>query len=156
MAKMRDAIQMSEAEIAAFVGSRKSMMVATIDKSGYPHQTVLWFGMKDGTYLFETYGSSQKTLNLRRDPRISLLWEAGLEYAELQGVSIQGQAEIVDADPELSDLMRVCIQRNVPQLQGEALDKHVAQLSRKRVIVRVRPERTFSWDHRKLAALKPA
>jgi PPOX class probable F420-dependent enzyme len=153
MAKQRDAIQMSEAEVAAFVDGRRSMMVATLDKTGAPHQTVLWFAVKDGAYLFETYGAAQKTLNLRRDPRISLMWEAGDAYSELRGVSVQGRAEIVDQEPELSELMRVCVQRNVPGLTGEALERHVAQLARKRVIVRVRPEKTFSWDHRKLAAL---
>jgi PPOX class probable F420-dependent enzyme len=147
---------MTEAEIADFIGGRRSMIVATLDKGGAPHQTVLWFGVKDGRYLFETYGTSQKVVNLRRDPRISLLWEAGEVYNELRGVSAQGRAEIIDREPDLGDLMRVCIQRNSPQLSGEALEKHVAFMVQKRVIVAVRPEKILSWDHRKLAALKSA
>lgn len=156
MAKQRDLVRMSEAETADFIEGRRSMIVATVGKDGAPHQTVLWFAVQSGTYVFETYGSSQKIMNLRRDPRVSLLWEAGMEYQELQGVSIRGRAEIIDSGPELLDFMRLCVKRNVPQLSGEALEKHVVGMARKRVIVVVTPEATLSWDHHKLAAGKPA
>jgi len=152
MAKQRDAVRMNEAETAAFLDECKSMMVATLDKDGAPHQTVLWFAVKDGTYLFETYGTSQKVMNLKRDPRISVMWEAGTTYDQLRGVSVQGRAEIVDSGPELLDLMRVCVLRNAPMLKGEALEHHVAGMARKRVIIVVHPEKTLTWDHRKLAA----
>ena len=150
MAKQRDLVRMSDAEISAFLDTRKSMMVATIDKDGAPHQTVLWFAVKDGRYLFETYGSSQKVVNLRRDPRMSLLWEDGLDYAELRGVTAVGKAEIIDGGQELLDLIRICVERNAPMLKGEALEHHVAQMARKRVVVALRPDKVMSWDHRKL------
>lgn len=152
MAKQRDAIRMSEAEIAEFLNETKSMMVATLDRDGAPHQTVLWFAIHDGAYLFETYGTSQKIVNLRRDPRISLIWEGGREYDQLRGLSVQGRAEIVDQEPALSDLMAVCTRRHFPDLEGAALADKVASMARKRVVVIVRPEKMFSWDHRKMAA----
>lgn len=153
MAKQRDLIRMTEAEITAFLDGCRSLIVATIGKDGAPHLTTLWFAVSDGTYLFETYGSSQKVVNLRRDPRISLMWEAGETYTELRGVTVQGRAEIVDEGPRLLDLMRMVVSRNVPQITGEALDNHVAGMVRKRVVVVVHPEKTVSWDHRKLAAV---
>lgn len=153
MAKQRDLIRMTDAEIAAFQEERRSLIVATIGKDGAPHLTTLWFAIHDGTCLFETYGRSQKVVNLRRDPRISLMWEAGEAYNELRGVTIQGRAEIVDEGPRLLDLMRVVVRRNMPQITGEALEKHVAGMARKRVVIVVHPEKTVSWDHRKLAAV---
>jgi PPOX class probable F420-dependent enzyme len=150
MAKQRDLIRMTDAEVAEFIGGRRSMIVATLDRNGAPHQTVLWFAAKDGLYLFETYGSAQKTLNLRRDPRISVLWEAGEAYDELRGVSVQGRAEIIDAEPRLTELMTVIARRNMPALPPETLAKHVAGMVRKRVVVAVHPEKVISWDHRKL------
>lgn len=150
MAKQRDLIRMNEAEISAFIEERKSLIVATLGKDGAPHQTVLWFGVKDGVYLFETYGSSQKVVNLRRDPRVSLLWEAGTEYNALRGVTIQGRAEIIDAEPQLTELMTHIARRTMPDLSDEARTKHVAGMVRKRVVIAVHPERVVSWDHRKL------
>lgn len=149
MAKQRDAIRMSEAEILAFVESRRSLIVSTLLKDGSPHLTTLWFAVKDGTYLFETYGSSQKVVNLRRDPRIALMWEAGETYDELCGVTVNGRAEIVESEPRLSELMTYIVRRNSPDL-GEHLAEHVAGMVRKRVVVVVRPDKTVSWDHRKI------
>ena len=56
----------------------------------------MWFGIEpDGAIVMTTFTKSQKIRNLERDPRVSLLVEAGEEYAELQGVVIYGEAELV-------------------------------------------------------------
>ena len=66
---------------------------------------------------------------------------------------VQGKAEIVDEAPRLVELMRMLVARNSPQVTGETLDKHVASMVRKRVVIVVHPEKIISWDHRKLAAV---
>lgn len=153
MAKQRDAIRMSEAEIATFLDECKSLNVATLDKDGTPHMTTVWFAVKDGNFLFETYGVSQKVVNLRRDPRIAVLCEQGTTYDQLRGVSVQGRAEIVDGgDPRLEELMTLIVRRNNPSFPREEAAKHAAAMIRKRVVVVVHPEKTASWDHRKLGA----
>ena len=151
MAKQRDKIRMNPEEVDAFLRETRSLNVATLGKDGSPHMTTLWFAVDDGKVLFETYGSSQKVVNLRRDPRIAVLCESGETYPELRGVSINGRAEIVDADPALTGLMTKIVRKNVPGLDGEHLAQHVAGMTRKRVVVVVHPERVISWDHRKLA-----
>jgi PPOX class probable F420-dependent enzyme len=152
MPKQRDAVRMSADEIEAFLREVKSLNVATLGKDGSPHLTTLWFASHGGDILFETYGSSQKVVNLRRDPRIAVSCEAGLEYQELRGVSISGRAEIVDQQPRLDELMGVIVKRNNPGLGPEDLAAHVARMTKKRVVVVVHPQRIMSWDHRKLAA----
>ena len=150
MAKQRDAIRMSEAEAAAFLEECRSLQVATLDRDGAPHLTTVWFALHDGAFLFETYGKSQKVVNLRRDPRIAVLCEKGESYDELRGVSVQGRAEIVDSGERLPELMRLLVARNHPGLDEERVAAIAAQMARKRVVVIVRPDRTMSWDHRKL------
>jgi len=150
MAKMRDAIRMTEGEIVALLDECKSLQVATLDKDGAPHLTTVWFAYRDGTYLFETYGKSQKVVNLRRDPRVSVLAEQGTEYSELRGVSVQGRAEIVDAGEPLQRLMEVIVARNHRGLDPGDVTKIAASMAEKRVVVIVRPDKIISWDHRKL------
>jgi PPOX class probable F420-dependent enzyme len=151
MAKQRDAIRMSEAEIAEFLDETQTISVATVGRDGAPHLTALWFARDSDTILFETYGRSQKVVNIGRDPRIAVLAEAGTTYPELRGVSINGRAEIVDAEPRLSELMRKIVSHTGEQGDA-ALDEHVAMMVRKRVVIVVHPEKTVSWDHRKLGA----
>jgi PPOX class probable F420-dependent enzyme len=150
MAKMRDAIRMTENEIVALLDECKSLQVATLDKDGAPHLTTVWFAYQDGTYLFETYGKSQKVVNLRRDPRLSVLAEQGTEYSELRGVSVQGRAEIVDTGEPLQRLMEAIVARNHRGLDAGDITKIAASMAEKRVVVVVRPDKVISWDHRKL------
>jgi len=151
MAKQRDRIRMSEAEIAEFLDGCKSLNVATLDKEGAPHMTTLWFAVKDGNILFETYGSSQKVVNLRRDPRIAVLCEKGDTYDQLRGVSVKGRARIIDEGPELVELMGYVIARNNPAMSAETVAEHARGMAAKRVVVVVHPDKVISWDHRKLA-----
>lgn len=151
MAKQRDRIRMTDEEVEAFLESSKSLIVATLDKEGAPHLTTLWFALSDGAILFETYGASQKVINLRRDPRISVMCEQGETYDQLRGVSIRGIAEIVDSGPRLASLMAIIIDRSFPGQSPEKLAAHVADMIRKRVVVIVRPQKVMSWDHRKLS-----
>ena len=150
MAKQRDRVRMSTDEVAAFLDRARTLIVTTLDPHGAPHMTALWFAREGESLLFETYGSSQKVINLRRDPRIAVLAEDGETYDRLRGVSIQGEAEIVGPGPRLETLMATIVSRNQPGLAEPELAGHVAQMVRKRVVVIVHPSRTMSWDHGKL------
>ncbi len=150
MAKQRDAIRMSEVEVAAFLDECLSLQVATLGRDGAPHLTTVWFAVEDGKVLFETYGKSQKIINLRRDPRIAVLCEKGESYDQLRGVSINGRAEIVDSGERLQQAMRLLVAGSHPELEGDRLTAFAAQMAQKRVVVVVHPEKVVSWDHRKL------
>lgn len=152
MAKQRDAIRMTDEEVAAFLDASKTLIVASLDKEGAPHLTALWFARQGLAVMFETYGTSQKVVNLRRDPRISVLCEDGESYDQLRGVSIKGTAEIVDGGPRLEELMGLVLRRNTPGVTAENLAEHVAAMIRKRVVVIVHPNKVISWDHRRLKA----
>ncbi len=156
MGKQRDLVRMSEAEIDAFLDAAHSLQVATLGSDGAPHLTTVWFSTKDGEILFETYGKSQKVLNLRRDPRIAVLAEDGRTYDELRGVSINGRARIVDDNPERTDLMRFLLNHHFPGQSDEQLDAMAVKMAAKRVVIAVTPEKVMSWDHSKLGGKGPA
>lgn len=155
MAKSRDAVRMNEAEISAFLDQSHSLQVATIGKDGAPHLTTVWFAVHEGAILFETYGKSQKVVNLQRDPRIAVLAEDGRSYDELRGVSINGRAEVIEDNPERTALMRVLVDHHFPGQTAEALDAMAGRMAEKRVVIRVVAEKTMSWDHRKLGGKGP-
>lgn len=151
MPKRRDQIRMSDREVWDFIASRKSMQVATLGRDGAPHLTTLWFALVDGNLVFETFTKSQKIRNLERDPRIAVLFEDGLDYGELRGVSINGRAELVGDPERVHVLARAVMRRNQPALSDEQVDQASKLMSRKRTAVVVHPETIVSWDHRKLA-----
>ncbi|WP_280259160.1 pyridoxamine 5'-phosphate oxidase family protein [Nocardia wallacei] len=148
-ANQRAQIVMSDAEIADFLERSRIITLATLGKSGRPHLTAMWYGLVDGAIWFETKAKSQKAVNIRRDPRVTVLVEAGDTYDQLRGVSIEGRAEIVD-DAEALFRVGVSVWERYTGPYSEEVRPMVEAMLNKRVAIRVVPERTRSWDHRKL------
>ncbi|MFC3961216.1 pyridoxamine 5'-phosphate oxidase family protein [Nocardia jiangsuensis] len=145
----RTQIVMSEAEITRFLETSRVATFATLGRAGVPHLTAMWYALLDGEVWFETKAKSQKAVNLRRDPRVTCLVEAGDTYDQLRGVSIEGRAEVVD-DPERLFAVGVSVWERYTGPYTDDLRPLVEQMLHKRIAVRVVPERVRSWDHRKL------
>ena len=154
MAAGRQAVQLDDAEIAEFLASHRKVQVGTLDKTGAPHLTTLYYVMHDDKIAFWTYRTSQKVVNLRRDPRIACLVEEGDEYFDLRGVSVRGTAQIIDDVDEVQALgTKIAILLAGGADLGEEGRAIVAVQATKRVGVIVEADKIASWDHGKLAAL---
>ena len=147
--KQRDVIKMTEAEVAAFLHERRTMSMCTINFDGSIHAVAMWFGFLEGAVAVETKTKSQKVQNLRRDPRMTCLFETGSAYEELRGVELVGRAEIVD-DPERMWALGVSVFERYTGPYTEEMKPFVELMLHKRVVVKLHVERTVSWDHRKL------
>jgi PPOX class probable F420-dependent enzyme len=149
----RHEIALTPAEQREFLASALTMTLASVDRHGYPHLVAMWFVVDpDGTVLMTTYAKSQKAMNLRRDPRCTLLVERGTSYDQLQGVMIRGRATL-DQDVERTLDVLTRIHRKHGGEQPEGLRDVLRAQARKRVTVRITPERVSSWDHKKLGGV---
>ena len=154
MASRRDLIRMSDEEVRAYLRSSKTILINSNGPGGYPHPMPMWFAVDDdGTVRMTTFRKSQKVINLQRDPRVSLLVESGGgDYSQLRGVVIYGQARVVD---DLEEVMKTL--RKISGLDAltdpaarKGADAVIGKTAAKRIAILVRPEKTVSWDHRKL------
>jgi Pyridoxamine 5'-phosphate oxidase len=164
MPKQRDRVRMSDDEVAAMLAAGRKVQLATIGPDGYPHLVTMYYTLVDGKIAFWTYRTSQKALNLARDPRISCLVETGEAYFDLRGVQIQGVVEtITDADGVYQIGLRVgaAMAASAATAGGDgsaagsddvtdAVSEYVANAARKRYAYIVSPVRVISWDHTKL------
>jgi len=150
----RDAVRMSEDEVAAFLADNLKVQVATAGRDGVPHLTTLFYIVEDGRIAFWTYASSQKIRNLERDPRLSCLVEDGVDYFQLRGVSITGKAELVREPDRIRAIGSAVATRMVGAASFEELGEigrdQVERQVTKRVGVVVHPEHVATWDHHKL------
>jgi PPOX class probable F420-dependent enzyme len=145
----RAGIVLTEDEVDALLAGARTATMATVGPDGQPHLVAMWFSIVDGDICFETKAKSQKALNLRRDPRISLLVEDGQTYEDLRGVSIEGRAEVSD-DADLLWRIGVNMWERYYGPYTDEMKPMVEAMLNKRVAVRVKAERRRSWDHRKL------
>lgn len=145
----RSKIVMSDEEIAEFIDHSRTATMATVLPNGRPHLVAMWYAVLDGEIWFETKAKSQKAVNLRRDPTITVMIEDGHTYDTLRGVSIDGTAEIID-DPETNMRVGISVWERYTGPYSDEVKPFVEQMMNNRVCVRVVPGRTRSWDHRKL------
>ncbi|WP_458318528.1 pyridoxamine 5'-phosphate oxidase family protein [Mycolicibacterium brisbanense] len=145
----RAKIVMSDDEITEFIERSRTATMATLQADGRPHLVAMWYAVLDGEVWFETKAKSQKAVNLRRDPTVTVMIEDGLTYGTLRGVSIDGRAEIVD-DPEALLRVGISVWERYTGPYTEEMRPFVDQMMNNRIAVRVVPSRLRSWDHRKL------
>lgn len=152
----RAQIRMSDEEVRKFLQETKTIILCSIGKDGFPHPMPMWFGVEDdGSIVMTTFAKSQKVQNLKRDPRVTLLAEAGEVYAELRGVMLRGKAEIVSDVERVLDVLEKVSARSgaAPQAGSEALRAGLLATARKRCLIRVKPDTVVSFDHRKLGGV---
>lgn len=148
--KQRDVVVMTEAEVDRFLTEQRSATVGTLGPQGQIHLVGMWYAWFDGHVWLETKAKSQKVRNLRRDPTMSFLVEAGHTYDALRGVAVEGRGVVVDDDPAL--LERVCrdVFGRYTGPYAEELRPFLEAMMHNRVVVRLDVDRVRSWDHRKL------
>jgi nitroimidazol reductase NimA-like FMN-containing flavoprotein (pyridoxamine 5'-phosphate oxidase superfamily) len=153
----RDQIRMTDDEMRAFIASNKTIMLNSNGSDGYPHPMPMWFSMDDEMVIsMTTFRASQKILNIRNDPRVSLLVESGTEYAELKGVVLYGRAELSEDLDDVIDALLAAAGSSVPADDPEAQQKMrevMQKTASKRARIQVRPEKIVSWDHAKLGGV---
>ena len=146
---------MSREEADAFLREERTCRVATVGADGRPHVAPLWF-VWDGTNVWlNSLVRSRRWADLARDPRISLVVDAGAGYHELRGVEIGGRVSVVGEvprgagpDPELAVPERL-FARKYLGLDTLPSDGRHAWL-------RVDVDSLVSWDFRKNPALRAA
>src|SRR5207248_4531766 len=134
MPSRRELVRMSDDEIEAFLHERQSMSVATFTHDETIHLVAMWYGFYQGMPAFETFTTSQKILNLRRDGRISVLVEDGDAYEKLRGVEIVGRGEVID-DKDILKVVASSVVERYMGVSGEAAEQASAMLMNKRSAV---------------------
>jgi len=149
MANQRGQIVMDDDEVYSFLTQQRSSTVATVGLEGRMNLVAMWYDWHDGHIWIETKRKAQKVVNLRRDPRMSFLVEAGQTYDQLRGVAIEGTGEVIDDPAVVWDVcVRIFERYNAPYT--DELKPFVEFMAHNRVVVRLDADRVRSWDHRKL------
>lgn len=145
-------IAMSETEVDAFLDEELELQVATLGDDGFPHLTTLWFVVMDGLVTFRSFTKSQRVVNLRRNPNLTVLVEGGVGYEELRGVMIKGHARLVeDAEIVIETYRRVLSKVSGTEMDTASTRARFGRFASKNTVVQVEPVAVASWDHRKLA-----
>jgi PPOX class probable F420-dependent enzyme len=150
MPSRRGQIALTDAEQKQLLADGWTLQVASIGPKGYPHLIAMWYVVIDGVIHFTTFRKSQKILNLRRNPKMTVMLEDGKAYTELRGMVIESDAELIE-DPHYTAQVMAKIGEKYNGIPARTDTPEAAlAVASKRVTVRVRPTDIYSWDHSKL------
>ncbi len=136
---------MTEDEVRAYLdGAHGWLALATNGPRGYPHCVPVGYYHDGDAVYISCRAGSQKTKNVERDGRATLMLESGSEMADLKGIVLEGEAEVV-TDPERCLEWRRRLLRNL----GRSEDDLPAEHDPGSAFIVVRPLRTVSWDYAK-------
>lgn len=147
----RDSIKLTPEESRLYLEQSRRLVLASNGRDGYPHLVAMWYVVRDGELLMTTYGKSQKAVNLRRDPKVTVLLERGEAYNQLRGLMIRGRAEIVEDPAFTAEVLRLVGAKMSGVAVSQAQNRTLIAQAAKRVAIRIHPERYASWDHAKTA-----
>ena len=145
--KTRPDIRLTPDEQTAFMRNNRKCALATLDKDGFPHVTAMNFVMRDGAFYMTSYGKAQKVVNIQRNPKTAIMVETGSMYAELKGVMVRGECQIIDSEDAVLQVWAWSAEE-----RGETYKRPAGASSSapKRVVLKILPQKTISWDHSKL------
>ena len=148
-ANRRSEIRMSPDEVEKYLDEERTVTMCSMHPDGTIHAVAMWYAFLNGTISVETKAKSQKVQNLRRDPRLTFLVEAGDTYDQLRGVELVGKARIVEDPDQIWDFGVSMWERYIGPY-SEDQRAGVETMMKNRLLVTIDIDKTVSWDHRKL------
>ena len=118
-------------------------MLVTTDAEGRAVPTPIWYLFRDGQFFFRTSDASIKTMNVRRDARVSICVQD--ERAPYKAVIVYGTAEITAADDNLGEEMPRHYLGAIGAMGYRAAARSQIEAGPE-VTLRVRPERYTTFD----------
>jgi PPOX class probable F420-dependent enzyme len=150
----RQAVKMTPREVERFLRQERVATMCSMHPDGSIHAVAMWYAFFDGYPAVETKRKSQKVQNLRRDPRLTFLVEAGHDYQDLRGVELVGQARLIE-DPDAIWQFAVSMWERYFGPYVEEQRPAVESMMYNRLVVAIDVTKVVSWDHRKLAQTGP-
>jgi PPOX class probable F420-dependent enzyme len=123
--------------VREFLSAPRFGVLATIAEDGIPHQTVLWYEVRDDHILMNTARGRAKDRHVRRDPRVSLCVEDGYRFVALVGtLELDDDQHVAQAD----------IAHLAYHYQGrESAERNIARFRRQhRVTMRLRVDHVIA------------
>lgn len=139
--KIRKRKNMNINKINKYIKNEKIARIATVDNFGNPSVVPVWFFFKNDCIYFGSSNTDKKTMNIKTNSMISMVIDTGMKNSELQGVVINGKAQILPIkNSEINYSLELEKKyNNLIDVIPESRGKHI--------IIKITPENFVSWDY---------
>jgi nitroimidazol reductase NimA-like FMN-containing flavoprotein (pyridoxamine 5'-phosphate oxidase superfamily) len=136
-------LSLTDRELEDYLATQRTVRVATVSEDGTPHVVPLWFAWSGGALFLNSTLGNPTVENMLRAGTASAVVDDGVPYEELRGVVITGRVTRLGEDAPA-------------EVERAWSDKYMGggelpyRRWRNRTWLRLDPERTASWDFRKI------
>jgi PPOX class probable F420-dependent enzyme len=132
---------LDDAAIQKFLATKQVALLATVQADGAPLAMPMWFLHDAATLTMISVEGTQKVRNLRHDPRVCVVAEAGGGGEDIRGVTVTGRAEFLADGAERRALIERFHEKysRLSKLWGSRA------MPVNRVMFKIAPERIKSW-----------
>jgi hypothetical protein len=125
-----------------------SCRIATVRADGGPHVATRWFVWPDEAIWVSTRIGDATWGHATNDPRVSIVIDRGIDWAEMSGIRVEGVAEPLPAEhPDLRAPMSAWHEKYRAMLSVDGFERFTTDVPALGFL-RVVPGRLDAWDHR--------
>jgi PPOX class probable F420-dependent enzyme len=123
-----------------FLEEKHFSVLGTMNRSGSPHLTIMWYLLDGDEVVFNTKAGRAKALNLDLDPRVSLLvyGHTGYRYVRIDGKV----RAITDRATTQADIARLAARYHDPAEAARAVARFEKE---ERISYRLRTARVYDY-----------
>jgi len=137
--------KLSRHAMKVFLGEHKVSRLATADRRGQPHVVPVWHILLDGDIYIETSPDSKKARNLKANPKVALVIDAGDRFDTYKGVMIQGTVQVVKDKRMLARFLDAMAQRYFGTSEHPGY-KYLVSGSDP-LLMKIIPKKVVTWDY---------
>jgi len=141
---VRSVVTMTDAEIEDLLRAPQIAVLATVDATGRPEATPIWFDWDGVAVRILVHHASRKAKNIRRNPYVSLTVDT--RSAPYRGVLLKGTATLSGPDPALR---RRLAARYLGDEVGRRYIETTSSFDHDDVLVTMLVTSRYSWDYSK-------
>ena len=137
-------VSFTQEEAYAFLDSKPGFLIlTTIGRKGFPHSVPVGYFRVDDCVYVGGRSKTQRIKNVQRNAKVSALLEkSGSRREDLQGLMLQGEADIIEEPDQVLWLLREAArQRGTPESDLPTESRAGASY------LRIKPTHSISWDY---------
>ena len=138
-------MDLSDDRIQRFLATRHVVVLATLRADGAPLAMPMWFLHDQSELAMVSVEGTQKVRNVRRDPRVCVVAEAGGDPADsggVRGVAVVGRVEFISDAAGRRALAERFLAKYHPRVEGLWGGRVMPP---NRIVFRIVPTRVRSW-----------
>ena len=127
-----------------FIKTQKVLRLATIDQKGTPHIVPVWYLYSAKKFYIGTNTRTEKAKNIKKNKRVSLCIDIGIQSPDIFGVLGQGSAKLILDKNKVSKLAKRILLRYFRSLENKSAKELLDDTN---CIIEITPKKFSVWSY---------